>query len=995
MSSSQLTLQWDTAQHRLEPRHRAEWVEGSAIASGIADLALESISGFADVVGFLNPKRLGKQRHCGYVTAPVKNARKHYAGPVKGGWLASGHDPLADGVLVPVTFKPDHPRLSRDGKAVKYERPLGSAPRPYFAPLDAGSYERIAARAGVSAPAFRSSWSSWRWLLAQPAVELCIDEGEKKAAAACSHGWLTIGLAGIWNGAPKPKDANGEAFGSHTLIAELQWLRTIRPTGAPLTIAFDASEKPRGRIAIRNARRVLGRLLAAAGHQVQIREIDLRDGADFLKGTDDVLAAGGAQALAALPVEAFDAWLKATSEAAVADHLLHPFSVKQRKHQQINRHFRVTDLPKTAPLVALIGGMGSNKTGAIAELSRARKLVSITHRRSLADNQGQRFGLTVKREGQLLHGFEQSGVGSAAVAAALTDQDGVIVCADSSYIGGSGELNPEQCRDAVLFIDEADALLRHCLMASTAIQTKRCEVLRNLMDCIAAADQVLLAGAHIDETTVRAFEVMRSASAVIVESTLQPAAGRDVTLHRKEERLLQEVRNLATHRKPFVFHTGSKQVKSRFAPAALARFIRKWWPDAQILELTSSTIRDPNHPASKAISDPQRLLAFDVVLASPVLETGFSIEDPKQHFHAVLGHTSGHTLPTAFVQSLGRLRSDVPRHIWCGHSGARIGNGAPCAADVERLQLEQAQRITVLHLHEADAATASSRFVQWWSQLAAHQNWCGMHYRHAVTTLLGKEGYKVERLDELDTGKELLEVLTDERDAVIAEDSAAVAAAPVADARQIAALEQRQRLTQEQRRMLERARIARDFGIADPTAQQVEASRDNAYNRLLRHLLLLDREAREQWRTATLHGLSASQRSFAPDLAAAVAPAMCAEVLAQMPWLHQLLALVGTGETITMEAFAAAHQSAQADGARWRQLFGFDPRRGTVRTFVDDVLRSMGFKLQRTKRRSTSADGVRMSHYEVIDVLKVLDRSTAQASIKAGIASTELGIKAV
>jgi hypothetical protein len=114
-----------------------------------------------------------------------------------------------------------------------------------------------------------------------------------------------------------------------------------------------------------------------------------------------------------------------------------------------------------------------------------------------------------------------------------------------------------------------------------------------------------------------------------------------------------------------------------------------------------------------------------------------------------------------------------------------------------------------------------------------------------------------------------------------------------------------------------------------------------------------------------------------------------------MPWLHQLLALVGTGETITMEAFAAAHQSAQADGARWRQLFGFDPRRGTVRTFVDDVLRSMGFKLQRTKRRSTSADGVRMSHYEVIDVLKVLDRSTAQASIKAGIASTELGIKAV
>jgi hypothetical protein len=36
-----------------------------------------------------------------------------------------------------------------------------------------------------------------------------------------------------------------------------------------------------------------------------------------------------------------------------------------------------------------------------------------------------------------------------------------------------------------------------------------------------------------------------------------------------------------------------------------------------------------------------------------------------------------------------------------------------------------------------------------------------------------------------------------------------------------------------------------------------------------------------------------------------------------------------------------------------------------------------------------------MSHYEVVDLLKLLDRSTAQASIKAGIGSTELGTKSV
>ena len=994
MNTSQLTLQWDATAPVQKPQHLSEWVDGSAIAEGIASQALESIAGFADVIGFLNPKRLGKQRHYGYATATVKNARKHYGLPIKGGWLASGHDPLADGVLVPVTFKPDQPRRNQAGSEIKYERPLGSAPRPYFPPLDAASYQRIADRAGVDAPAFTSSWKAWQWLLNQPAVELCIDEGEKKAAAACSHGWLSIGLAGIWNGAPRPRDAQGQAFGEHTLIAELQWLRRIRANGSPLTIAFDASDKARGRIAIRNARRVLGRLLAADGHQVQIREITFRDGADFLKGTDDVLVAGGAEALSALPVQSFEQWLKATSEAAIGDHLLHPFSTGTRKHQTIPGHFKGSDVPQRPGLVALIGGMGSNKTGAIAELARTCKLLSITHRRSLADHQGQRFGLIVKREGQLLHGFEQDGVSSAA-AAALASADGCVVVADSSYIGGSGELTPEQCRDAVLFIDEADALLRHCLMAATAIKSKRCEVLLNLTSCVKSAKQVVLAGAHIDETTLRAFEAMRGDGAVLIESTLQPACGREVTLHRKEERLLQEVRNLATLRHPFVFHTGSKQVSSRFGPAALSRFIRKWWPDAQILELTSSTIRDPNHPASKAICDPQQLLAFDVVLASPVLETGFSIEDPKQHFRAVLGHTSGHTLPHAFVQSLGRLRSDVPRHIWCNHTGSRIGNGAPFSRDVERLQLEHAQRITVLHLHEADAACASSQFVQWWSQLAAQQNWCGMHYRHAVATLLGKEGYDVERLDELTEGKALLDALADERDGAIAEDTAAVAAAPTVDAEQLAALEQRQRLTAEQRRMVERGRIARDLGINAPSAEQVTASRDNAHNRLLQHLLLIDRDAREQWRLATLQGLTASERSFAPDFTAAVAAASRADVLDQMRWVHDLLALVGTGETITMESFDAAHQSAQADGARWRQLFGFDPRRGTVRTFVDDVLRSMGFKLLRTARRSRSADGARMSHYEVIDLLKVLGRSTAQSSLKAGIASTEVGTKAV
>lgn len=986
----QLSLQWD-AEPRALAHHLAEWTTGSAISPGIAELALESIKGTHQVLGFLNPAKLG--RNLGYATKPVQRARQHYIRPCRGGWLASGHAPLEGGRLVPVTFKPDAPRLGDDGKEIKYERPAGSRPLPYFAPLDAAAYEAIAARAGLTPPAFKSSWSAWCWLLAQPAVEVVLDEGEKKSAAACSHGWLTIGLAGIWNGCPRPKDAAGVVFGAPTLIAELQWLRSIRPTGAPLTIAFDASASARGRIDIRNARRRLGRLLADEGHQVHIREMVQPDGATSLvKGTDDLLVHGGVTALAALPVVPFDQWLKAGNQQAIADHLLHPFKTKQRQHRTVARHFRASDLQHSAALVALVGGLGSNKTGAVAGLASTRRLVSITHRRSLADNQGMRFGLAVKREGQVLNALEQSQADLRQVADLLAEHEGFVTVADSSYIGGSGELHPENCRGAVLFIDEADAFLRHCLTASTHIAERRCEVLTNLAACVAAADQVLLAGAHIDELTLQAFEAMRGCRCTVLESTLQTAAGRDVVMHRTVEQLLQQLRNLASHRQPFIFHTGSKQDGSKLAPVNLARHVRRWWSDARVLELTAETIRDPNHPASAAINDPQLLLGFDVVLASPVLETGFSIEDPAKHFRAVLGHTSGHVMPHAFVQSLGRLRTGVVRHIWCNHSGSRIGNGAPVADEIERTKLDHAGRLALVHMHEAGDLTGdASRFVRWWSAMAADQNWLAGAYRHAVATLLEREGYAVERLDlsgliadplqckgsGLETPESgLTELLAADRDETMAVETAAVAAAPAPDADQLELLEQRQRLTADQRRQIERGRIKRDLGIANPTAAQVAASRNGAYGKLMQHLLVVDPAARQKWRDDTAGNLTASQRAFAPDATKVMAPAARATLIASMPWLLELFDLVGTGKTVIGFDFEQHHETAKAQSKQWREIFGFDPCSGTVRTFMSQLLALVGFRLERSSRRERAGDRT-WWHYAVVDDLKPLDRREA------------------
>ena len=1022
-SAEQLALDWDLGE-RIKPKHLAEWVEGSAISAGIAEQALESIAGEQQVLAFLKPKAINAHRT--YAGAMPMNkwartARQRYAKPCAGGWLAYGHAPIEGGELVPVTFKPDQPRRNDGGDPIKYERPSGSRPVPYLAPLDLASAEKIAARAGLVLPVELRlqpwrPWSAWRWLLAQPAVELCLDEGEKKSAAACSAGWLTIGLAGIYGGCPRPRDANGQAWGSPALIAELCWLKTIRPKGAPLTIAFDGSEKPRGVFDVRRARRRLGRLLAADGHAVSIREMVQPEGATtFVKGTDDLLAHGGAEALAALPVAPLDLWLRESSEAALRARLVHAFSLDGgRRQRTIARHFVAADIPaaERARLVALIGGMGSNKTGAVADRIRSRssKAFSVTHRRSLADDQGRRFGLVVLREGEVCaaatDGFSQSDLAPRHLERMAAEQTGFVTVADSFHPGGSCELRPEDCAGALLFIDEADAFLRHVLMAQTAIAGHRSEGLANLAACCRVAAQVVLAGAQLDEITLDAFERMcgDSTKAQVVRSTLRPAAGREAVRMRYQEDLWQQARNLASDRRPFIFHTGSKAAKSRWSPRCLARKVRKWWPSARILEMDSETIRNPDHPAAAAILNPQLLLDYDVVLTSPVLETGFSIEDPVGHFAAVLGHTNGHTTPAAFVQSLGRLRSDAPRYLWCSASGARIGNCSTFSDEIERGKVEHAAALAEHLVDAGEQIGDPAAFLALWSKVAADQNWQASHYRHAVDVLLGAEGYGVQHRDEAGCKASRLQrrairaELEEARDETVRDETEAVAATPLPDRKELEDLEKRQRLTAEQHRQIERGRIERDLGLPNPSAEQVALVRDGGAEKALLHLLTVDEQARAQWKRQAEKELTPSQRQLAPDLTRALAPWERATLLAGKADVHELLVLVGTGRTVTMAPFESWHAKAIEQRLRWRERFGFDPGDGreggtTTRTFVAAILRSLGFDLQRTDRRSVqeSSSGERKTywHYEVIDALQPLGRQQVQRHQARSLAATD------
>lgn len=148
---------------------------------------------------------------------------------------------------------------TKDGKQAKYLQPPGTPPRPYFPPLV--DWKKI--REG-SDPVF-------------------ITEGEKKAAAACKHGYPCVGLGGVYSF--MQKDANVELLPE---LAAFNWKRKVY-------IAFDSDWQTN-----KDVRRALGLLaerLSVRGAEVRTVQIHAPEGARW--GLDDLIFNAGVEAFAA------------------------------------------------------------------------------------------------------------------------------------------------------------------------------------------------------------------------------------------------------------------------------------------------------------------------------------------------------------------------------------------------------------------------------------------------------------------------------------------------------------------------------------------------------------------------------------------------------------------------------------------------------------------------------------------------------------------------
>jgi putative DNA primase/helicase len=177
-------------------------------------------------------------------------------------------------------LKPDRPRLTKDGKLIKYESPRGLPNRAYFPP---------------------ATWAK----LHDPACLLLITEGEKKAAKADQHGFRCIGLVGVYGWQRRRlRDTTGKPQGERQLI---DCLVSVPWKGRLVFICFDsdATTNPD----VRRAQWHLAETLSRLGARVRIVHVppgeQRADSSKPMKvGLDDFLIAHGPDSLQRLLAEA-------------------------------------------------------------------------------------------------------------------------------------------------------------------------------------------------------------------------------------------------------------------------------------------------------------------------------------------------------------------------------------------------------------------------------------------------------------------------------------------------------------------------------------------------------------------------------------------------------------------------------------------------------------------------------------------------------------------
>lgn len=709
---------------RLLPSHYTELVADSGIDPAIVTLNFQSLSAeTAYNYLFVSPDIPRSQSGVASV-----GWQRRYAHVWQGGWWCGGLDPQQDWLEMEWgCFKPDAPIVNSDGKAIKYEHPPLMPTRAFFLRVPGQNWVKTARLFDLELPSNVNTGIYWDWVKTSN-IPIVLCEGAKKAAALLSYGYPAIAVPGINSGYRTDKDSWGNVI-SRQLIADLE---TFATPGREVYICFDWETKVETIKAVDRAIEHLGQLWQERGCTLKIIRLPGPE-----KGVDEAIVAKG-----------INIFKEAFSEASD----LETDIAMRREHHQLtypialdfNRQY-VGELPwPESGIVGLKSPKGTGKTTALRRLvdrarDRSQPILLLTHRSQLGKFLCQQLGMPWIDNNNYLNKPES-----------------LALCVDSLL-----KIEPIDWSRGLLILDEVEQFIWHLLHSSTC-QEKRLLLLQHfhrlIAEIVASKGTIVAADADLSDVSLDYLSSLSNTVPWIARNHWHPPQGWQVSLFDTPNPLLlidQLCNDLSQGYKCYVA-TDSRTGK--YGSETIAKYIR-----ARLIELTSryprtlvigsDTTHTIGHPAVQFVGDLNRhTTAYDAVFATPSLATGISID--VEHFDRVYGIFQGVIPETEVRQALARVRSDVPRYIWCAKRGCNsIGNGSnnyrTLASWYQQNYRDNYALLMPIIAIDIDAPIVCDPIhLRTWSKLAARVNTSLNHYRISVKAGLLREGHKVRLIEE-------------------------------------------------------------------------------------------------------------------------------------------------------------------------------------------------------------------------------------------------------
>jgi hypothetical protein len=813
------------------PQHFQEWLD-SRVDKEIFFLNVTSLSGITPYEYLLYSPKISRRNDGRLRDGDLKKYR-HIE---QGGWWCNGIDPLNDyNPMMWGCFKPDKPRrdYNKIHKFIKYEHPYKEPTRAFFLQVPKQIWEKVSERSGIAiAPEdLQHPHGFWYWVWRRN-VPVVIVEGVKKAGCLLTAGYAAIAIPGVNAGYRTPKDEFGNVVGKPNLIPDLKHFATNH---RQIDICFDSDRKPETVQRVRTAIKRMGKLLAVEGCAVRVIDIP-----GLEKGVDDFIVAQGEEAFHTLydKAETLDMWqvklfTLLTYQPAI--------SFKQKYLGQIQ-------IPETEKLIVLKSVKGTGKTewltGEVAKAhEQNRRVLIITHRIQLGEALCNRFGVNYVTE------VRESETGNLL---------GYGVCVDSLHQQSQARFNPNDwCNDTVI-IDECDQVFWHLLNSGTEVAKRRVSVLKNLKLLIqnvlsSPQGKIYLASADVSDCDVDYVLSLAGEIKVkpfIILNNYQPQAGNCYSYEGNNPKdLIAALDKAISEGGHHLLCCSAQKAKSKWGTQALEERFRRKFPHLRILRIDSESVADPSHPAYACIAHLNEILTkYDLVIASPSLETGVSI-DIKGHFSAVWGIFQGVQSANSVRQMLARLRETVDRHIWVRKWGmGTVGNGSTSVGALLGSQ-HAATRANIALLSQADNADYSCidenfqpESLQTWGKRACVINAQMRVYQESVLQGLVEDGYKIIDVGDGEENQQVLDEVKAASLELYVEECRAIAHAEIISDVELKKLKDKRAKTRNQRQQERKADLGERYGV-DVTPELVQRDDDSWYPQLrLHYFLTLGRE---------------------------------------------------------------------------------------------------------------------------------------------------------